>query len=83
MDKVITYIKSFNLTTVVAPFETTIEGDYDVLMEIVKGCQLICINEGAPDVMTYVKIHYSINPEFLSIKKKISKYNKGNMDYDS
>ena len=43
VDEVIAYIKSSGLNTYVSPFETTIEGDYDQLIEIVKECQLICI----------------------------------------
>lgn len=43
VDEVIAYIKSSGLNTYVGPFETTIEGDYDQLMEIVRECQLICI----------------------------------------
>ena len=57
VDEAIAYIKSFGLHTEVGPFETTVEGDYDMLMEIVKGCSKVCINAGAPDVMTYVKIN--------------------------
>ena len=57
VDEAIAYIKSFHLRTEVGPFETTIEGDYDTLMEIVKGCSKVCIDAGAPDVMTYVKIN--------------------------
>lgn len=40
VDEVIAYIKSSGLNTYVSPFETTIEGDYDQLMEIVKECSL-------------------------------------------
>ena len=57
VDEVIAYIKSTGLNCYVGPFETTIEGDYDTLMEIVKGCSTLCIKAGAPDVMTYVKIN--------------------------
>ena len=57
VDEAIAYIKSFGLHTEVGPFETTVEGDYDTLMEIIKGCSRICIDAGAPDVMTYVKIN--------------------------
>ncbi len=57
VDEVIAYIKSSGLNTYVGPFETTIEGDYDQLMEIVRECQLICIRAGAPCVMSYVKIY--------------------------
>lgn len=59
VDAVIAYIKSTGLNYVVGPFETTIEGDYDRLMEIVKRCSLLCVEAGAPGVMTYVKISYS------------------------
>ncbi len=74
VDEVIAYIKSFGLHTVVAPFETTVEGDYDTLMEIVKGCQLIAIKAGAPSVSTYVKIFYSPESGVMTIDQKISKY---------
>lgn len=73
VDKVISYIKSRNVNMFVGPFETTIEGDYDELMNIVKKCQLICIEQGAPSVMSYIKISY--NPKGVwSIKKKTKKY---------
>lgn len=74
VDEVIFYIKSFGLKTVVSPFETTIEGEYDLLMEIVKGCQLIAVKAGAPSVMSFVKIHFNPTNEILTIDKKITKY---------
>jgi len=75
VDKVIAYIKSTGLNTFVGPFETTVEGDYDELMKIVKRCQEICIEEGAPSVMSYVKISY--NPKGVwSIEKKVTKHHQ-------
>ncbi len=74
VDKVIAYIKSTGLNTYVGPFETTVEGDFDTLMEIIKQCQLICISEGAPSVMSYVKIAYNPNSGVWSIDKKVSKH---------
>ena len=41
VDEVIAYIKSTGLNTFVGPFETTIEGDFDQLMDIAKECQKI------------------------------------------
>jgi len=76
VDEVIAYIKSFGLHTVVAPFETTVEGDYDTLMEIVKGCQKIAVKAGAPGVSTYVKIAYRPQNGVMTIDQKISKYQK-------
>lgn len=77
VDKVIEYIKSQGLKTFVSPFETTIEGDYDKIMEIVKQCQIVAVEAGAPGIMTYVKINY--NPEgILTIHQKTDKYMSGN-----
>lgn len=76
VDEVIEYIKSFGLNTYVGPFETTIEGDYEQLMEIVKGCQLICIKEGAPSVKSYVKIFFNPKAGVWTIDKKISKHHQ-------
>ena len=59
VDEVIAYIKGTGLPTFVGPFETTVEGDYEELMEIVRRCQLICIEQGAPSVSAYVKIAYN------------------------
>ena len=75
VDKVIEYIASCGYRYFVGPFETTIEGDYDGLMDIVKECQKICVREGAGGVSTYVKISY--NPKgVLTIDEKTEKYNK-------
>ena len=79
VDAVIDYIKSTGLKTFVSPFETTIEGDYDELMEVVKQCQIVAVEAGAPGIMTYVKINY--NPEgVLTINKKTDKYMAGNAE---
>ena len=74
VDRVIEYIAGFGLNYFVGPFETVIEGDYDTLMEILKGCQLIAIKAGAPSVMSYVKISYHPKDEGLSIEEKTAKY---------
>ena len=46
VDAVIDYIKSTGLSYYVGPCETSIEGDYDELMEIVKNCQLVAAKAG-------------------------------------
>ncbi|MGL6173427.1 MAG: thiamine-binding protein [Cellulosilyticaceae bacterium] len=76
VDKVIEYIQSTGLKNFVGPFETVIEGDYEELMELIKQCQLICIREGAPSVMAYVKINYNPTESVLSIEKKVGKYHE-------
>jgi uncharacterized protein YqgV (UPF0045/DUF77 family) len=74
VDKVIAYIKSAGLKTVVGPFETVIEGEFDKLMEIAKECQLICIREGAASLLTYMKVAYNPNGGVWSIDEKIAKH---------
>ena len=74
VDEVIDYIKSTGLNCQVGPFETTIEGDYEELMEIVKECQYIAIKAGCPQVSAYVKIVYKPEGEVLTIEKKTKKH---------
>lgn len=76
VDKVIAYIKGTGLSIHVGPFETTIEGDFDTLMQIIKEAQLICIREGAPSVISYIKIFYNPSMGVWSIDKKISKHHE-------
>jgi uncharacterized protein YqgV (UPF0045/DUF77 family) len=76
VDKVISYLKSTGLNVYVGPFETTIEGEYEQLMDIVKRCQLICIEEGAPSVMSYVKISYYPEGGILTIDEKVTKHHQ-------
>ena len=74
VDKVIAYIKSTGLKTVVGPFETTIEGGFERLMEIAKECQLICIREGAASLLTYMKMAYNPNGGVWTIDEKTAKH---------
>jgi uncharacterized protein (TIGR00106 family) len=72
VDKVIEYIASTGVKYVVGPMETTMEGDLDALMEIVKKAQRICVEEGASRVVSVVKIDYK--DEGVTIDEKIQKY---------
>ena len=74
VDEVIAYIANSGYNYYVGPFETTIEGPYDALMDIVKECQHIAIRAGAPSVAAYVKITYKPEGEVLSIERKVGKY---------
>lgn len=74
VDQVIDYIRSTEYQYHVGPFETTMEGDYQGLMEVVKQCQLIAIRAGAPSVAAYVKIVYNPEGDVLTIDQKISKH---------
>jgi len=73
VDKVISYIKASGFNTFVGPFETTVEGDFDQLWDLAKECQLICIREGAKNLLTYIRVAY--NPTgVLTIDEKTSKH---------
>ena len=61
VDEVIAYIKSTGLNCYVGPFETTIEGDYDQLMDIVKECQ---------------HVSYKPEGDVLTIEKKVTKHHQ-------
>ncbi len=76
VDEVIAYIASTGINYYVGPCETSIEGDYDTLMEIVKNCQKIAIKAGCASVSSYVKISYRPEGEVLTIDRKISKYHE-------
>ena len=74
VDEVIAYIKSTGYKYYVGPFETTVEGDYDELMDIVKECQHIAIRAGAPAVMAYIKVSFRPNGDLLTIDRKVTKH---------
>lgn len=72
VDMVIEHIRNSGVKYVVGPMETTMEGELDKLLEIVKDVQNICIQEGAKRVVSIVKIDYK--PEGVTIDEKINKY---------
>jgi uncharacterized protein (TIGR00106 family) len=74
VDKVIELIAQSGVKYIVGPMETTMEGEYDFLMEIVKKAQEICIAEGATRVLSVVKIDYK--PEGVTMDEKVGKYRK-------
>lgn len=76
VDEVIDYIKSTGLNYFVGPFETTIEGEFNELMDIVKECQLVAARAGAPSLSTYIKVNYRPEGEVLTIEKKVTKHHK-------
>ena len=76
IDEVIAYIKSTGLRYFVGPCETSIEGDYDELMEIIKECQHVAVRAGAKSVSAYVKVNYRPEGDVLTIDKKVTKHHR-------
>ncbi len=76
VDEVIAYIASTGLNYYVGPTETSIEGDYEQLMNILKECQQVAARAGAKAISSYVKINYRPEGEVLTIEKKVSKHHR-------
>ncbi len=72
VDKVIEMIDRSGVKYEVGPMETTMEGNLDTLLEIVKKAQSICVEEGANRVVSVVKIDYK--KKGVTMDEKISKY---------
>ena len=77
VDEVIACIQNTGLNYFVGPFETTVEGDFDQLMNLIKECHLIAARAGAASVASYIKVSYRPEGEVLSIEKKTAKYHVG------
>ncbi|MBO5373244.1 MAG: thiamine-binding protein [Lachnospiraceae bacterium] len=76
VDAVIDYIKSTGLSYFVGPCETSIEGEYDELMDVIKECQKVAVRAGAKSVSSYVKINYRPEGEVLTIERKVTKHHE-------
>lgn len=74
VDRVIDRIIEAGLKYEVGAMETTIEGELEELLEIVKDAQEICIKYGASRVCSVVKIDYK--SEGVTIDEKVGKYRK-------
>lgn len=72
VDEAIKVIRESGVKYLVGPMETTMEGELDLLLEIVKKAQESCIQAGAARVMSIIKIDY--RPEGVTIEEKIHKY---------
>lgn len=76
VDAVIDYIRSTGLNYFVGPLETSVEGEFGELMEIIKRCHEIAAENGADALSSYVKINYRPNGEVLTIEEKTAKHHR-------
>jgi uncharacterized protein (TIGR00106 family) len=72
VDSVISMIAQSGVKYEVGPMETTMEGELDRLLEIVKRAQEICAEQGASRVVSIVKIDYK--KEGVTMDEKVGKY---------
>ncbi|NLY08767.1 MAG: thiamine-binding protein [Tissierellia bacterium] len=76
VDEVIYRIEKSGLNYEVGPFETTVEGDLDTLMDLIKDIQKIAISAGADELATYIKLFYRPEGGVLTIHEKVDKHRK-------
>lgn len=75
VDQGISVIRDSGVPYIVGPMETTMEGDYDELMEIVKKAQEAVVAAGSERVLTVIKVDY--RPSGVTMEEKIRKYRQG------
>ncbi|MFC0216662.1 MTH1187 family thiamine-binding protein [Paenibacillus chartarius] len=72
VDRAIDVIEEAGVKYLVGPLETTMEGELDVLLDVVKRMNAAMIEMGCPNVISQMKIYY--NPTGASIDRLIEKY---------
>ncbi len=75
VDRAIEVIAQSGVQYEVGPMETVMEGQLDELMEIAKSAHLTCLEAGANQVVTLIKI--SDRADGTSIEEKVGKYRTG------
>lgn len=73
VDVAIKVIQDSGLKYQVCPFETAIEGPYDEIMKLIENVQDTCFNNGAEELLVYVKIQNRKNGQ-VTIDEKMQKY---------
>jgi uncharacterized protein (TIGR00106 family) len=74
VDKAIEVVQHSGVKYEVGPHETTMEGELDQLLEIVKAGHRACLEAGAQRVITFVKIVDVVGG--TTIADKVAKYRK-------
>ncbi|MFO8192547.1 MAG: thiamine-binding protein [Bacillota bacterium] len=74
VDRVIAMIAESKMKYVVGPMETTMEGELDDLMDVVKKAQALCADIGAERVLSVIKIDYRAGG--VTMDEKMAKYKK-------
>lgn len=74
VDHVIAYIDKSGVNYQVGAFESTLEGDYDQLMDILKNLPKVAAQISDIPVMVYSKINMATDSDVLTIANKTDKY---------
>ncbi|MFP4023181.1 MAG: MTH1187 family thiamine-binding protein [Thiohalospira sp.] len=73
VDEAIKVIIDSGLKYRVCPFETVIEGPYQKIMNVIENIQEICFEQGADEILVYVKIQNRKDGK-VTIEDKMEKY---------
>ncbi|MBP1995297.1 thiamine-binding protein [Paenibacillus eucommiae] len=72
VDRAIEVIANSGVKYFVSPLETTMEGQLDHLLDIIKQMNTAMIEMGSPNVLSQIKVYY--NPAGASMDKLTEKY---------
>ncbi|MGL4523295.1 MAG: thiamine-binding protein [Bacilli bacterium] len=75
VDAAIAVVENSGVVYEVGAMETVMEGEVNHLLEIVKQAQQACVDAGAKEVITNIKIHYRPT-EGVTMHEKLHKYRK-------
>ena len=75
VDQAIAIIAKSGLKYKVCPFETVMEGSYDLIMETIKEVNNTCLEHGADSIFANIKMQINKHQDVF-IDDKIGKYNK-------
>ncbi|RZP69550.1 thiamine-binding protein [Vibrio vulnificus] len=78
VDKVIEVVKASGVPFQVSAMETTLKGELNQLLEIVKAAQQACYDAGAIEVITNIKIHSkteAVTDTFCTYDRGVTKAN--------
>ena len=72
VDKVIELIQASGVKYLVGPTETTMEGDWDTIFDIIKRAHLLCFELGAGRVLSLIQVDMKAGG--VTMDEKIYKY---------
>ena len=72
VDKVIELIQASGVKYLVGPTETTMEGDWDTIFELIKQAHLLCFELGAGRVLSLIQVDMKVGG--VTMDEKIYKY---------
>jgi uncharacterized protein (TIGR00106 family) len=73
VDKAIEIIKESGVKYRVCPFETVMEGNFDEIMAVIKKIQLTCLDYGADNMISFIKVQIDKQKDVF-IEDKTKKY---------